>query len=89
QLYGEMVINKAIANTSEVYQPGRDLEGYSITVKNQNRTARKVYGLDDTGNAERFRDKFHAIVRFSYINKGLYFYDSKVCQYDNRGAVQT
>ncbi|EPC7956108.1 phage/plasmid primase, P4 family, partial [Listeria monocytogenes] len=58
QLYGEMVINKAIANTSEVYQPGSDLEGYSITVKNQNRTARKVYGLDDTGNAERFRDKF-------------------------------
>ncbi|EAG5019689.1 DNA primase [Listeria monocytogenes] len=89
QLYGEMVINKAIANTSEVYQPGSDLEGYSITVKNQNRTARKVYGLDDTGNAERFRDKFHDIVRFSYINKGFYYYDSKVWKYDNVGAVKT
>ncbi|EAC6446954.1 DNA primase [Listeria monocytogenes] len=87
-LYGEKVLNVAIQNTSDVYSPGNSIDDYEIKILD-NGKAKKAYSFDDTGNAERFRDEYNNSVRYSYVNKGWYYYNSKIWMFDNTGAIKT
>ncbi|MBC1420199.1 DNA primase family protein, partial [Listeria fleischmannii] len=60
---------------------------FEIKIANTGKT-RKLYSQDDTGNAERFRDEFQNLLRYSYVNKGWYYYNSKLWMFDNTGRVK-
>lgn len=76
--YGDSVLDKAIAGCSQVFTS----EEYSVTI------GRKFYGMDDTGNAERFADKYLDYARYSYIDKGWYTYDGRKWIYDLTGNIK-
>lgn len=92
--YGVITIQKAIAVCTDVYQPGRNNDHYSISIgnsapvsANNNQTA-KLYTLDDMGNAQRFVDLYSEEIRYCYTEKKWYFYNSMKWCVDNIGAVQ-
>lgn len=84
--YGEKVLNRAIADCREVFSPGDGVEDYGIIVLDNKK--RKLYSHDDTGNADRFIDMYGDIARYSYIDKGWYFYNGKKWSFDNSGNVK-
>ncbi|WP_088840672.1 phage/plasmid primase, P4 family [Listeria sp. ILCC797] len=85
--YGERTLNKAIAECQNVYTPSNPITDFEIKIANTGKT-RKLYSQDDTGNAERFRDEFQNLLRYSYVNKGWYYYNSKLWMFDNTGRVK-
>lgn len=82
--YGAITISKAISDCRNTYEPKPQ---YSVFV-DEPKKARKVYSLDDTGNAERFRDSFGHVVRYSYTNKGWMYYNGKKWTEDTTGEVK-
>ena len=84
--YGEGILNKAIADCSKVFTPGTGIEDYGITILD-NKVKR--YCFDDTGNADRFVEKFHNVARFSYVDKGWYSYNGKKWEFDNYGNIKS
>lgn len=49
---------------------------------------KKVYSLDDTGNARRFRDLYGDQVRYNYTQKVWMIWDGKVWRQDETAAVK-
>lgn len=84
--YGESVLRKAIADCKEVFSPGSGIEDYGITILNK--TKIKTYAYDDTGNADRFVDRFKDRARYSYIDRGWYFYNGRKWEFDNSGEIK-
>lgn len=84
--YGERTINNAIASCKETFVPGGDMDGYAITIG-----APKIrkFAFDDTGNADRFVEKFKTTARFSYVDKAWYFFNGKKWEYDITGKIKT
>lgn len=90
--YGESTLYKAINDTGDVYTPTNKTEPlkYDLSFLNNKQEAEKEYpprSWDDTGNAERFLDRYGDIVKYSYINKKFYVYDGTKWTVDNRGLV--
>ena len=84
--YGEGVLRTAIAGCRETFSPGNGVEDYGVTIINEKV---KKYAYDDTGNADRFIDQYENKVRYSYIDKGWYFYNGRKWEFDNTGSVKT
>lgn len=84
--YGDMVLDKAIADCREMFTPGDGIEDYGVIILDQKK--KKRYSYDDTGNADRFVEMFGEQVRYSYIDKGWYFYNGKKWGFDNSGSVK-
>lgn len=85
--YGEYILNKAIADCRETFSPGSGVEDYGVIILDKKRMKR--YAFDDTGNADRFVDKFKERARYSYVNKCWYFYTGKKWTSDNLGYIKT
>lgn len=83
--YGEYILNKAIADCREVFTPGSGIDDYGVIILDKKI---KRYAFDDTGNADRFVDKFKDRARYSYINKGWYFYNGRKWEFDNSGYIK-
>lgn len=83
--YGEGILNKAIADCREVFTPGNGIDDYGIIILD-NKV--KKFPFDDTGNADRFVNKFEDTVRYSYVDKGWYFYNGKKWEFDLVGHVK-
>lgn len=84
--YGDYILDTAIRDCREVFTPGSGVDDYGIIVLD-NKV--KKYAFDDTGNADRFVDKFKDIVRYSYVDKGWYFYNGKKWEFDLIGHVKS
>lgn len=84
--YGTFVLNRAIADCGQVYSPMND-DGYELII-NDNSQSRKFYTQDDTGNAKRFTDQYNGFLKYSYINKGWYFYNGKYWEFDQVGKIK-
>ena len=87
--YGDLTLNKAILDCNEVYTPGGSMDGYSLTIRGQQPEPEpvKMYSYDDTGNADRFVDRYSNDVRYSYIDKLWYTYTGHKWQSDHTGEV--
>ena len=83
--YGEKTLNNAIAGCKEYFVPGTDMDGYSISI---GAPKIKRFAYDDTGNADRFVDKYKNLARYSYIDKAWYFYNGKKWEYDVTGKIK-
>lgn len=84
--YGDYILDTAIRDCREVFTPGSGVDDYGIIILD-NKV--KKYAFDDTGNADRFVDKFKDIVRYSYVDKGWYFYNGKKWEFDLIGHVKS
>lgn len=87
--YGQALLDKAIHETSSIYNPKQKTD-FKIYIKDQEDKPkeRKFYSYDDTGNADRFCDIYGSLVKYSYINKVWYYYNGKVWQEDLTGEVR-
>lgn len=83
--YGNYILDTAIRDCREVFTPGSGVDDYGIVILDKQI---KKYAFDDTGNADRFVDKFKDRARYSYIDKGWYFYNGRKWEFDNLGNVK-
>lgn len=92
--YGQNTIGKAIANCSEVYEPKITQDDTTIALgvfrngKQKIEFPKNVYDMTDTGNAQRFRDKYKGNIRYSFIHKRWYCWTGKVWTFDDTGEVK-
>ena len=94
--YGEQTIYKAINGTQNVYQPSTKEEPLKYvfgeafgTSKDEKTKEYPSRSWDDTGNAERFLDRFGDSYKYSYINKCFYVYDGVKWDEDNSGMIRS
>lgn len=92
--YGVALINKAISENTNFYKGKAEITDYQNIRELLEREAEspkviKNYKYDDTGNAERYLDKYADITKYSYVNKCFYFYNGSYWEVDNLGAVRT
>ena len=90
--YGAITLSKAVRDCNKVYEPQnvKKDEKYLISIEdNSLNIEKKVYTLDDTGNAEKFNDMFGEVVKYSYVDKEWIYYDGRCWRPDNLGKVNT
>ena len=88
--YGTELLNKAIHECVNIYQPKKSDDDFMLYIKsNEKEKPQKFFSYDDTGNAERFIDAYGGYVRYSYIDKCFYYYDGKSWLVDDIGIVRT
>ncbi|KRM08570.1 primase [Lentilactobacillus farraginis DSM 18382 = JCM 14108] len=87
--YGIGLLNKAINETQETFNPQREPLNKYIINFGKTKKAKKIppRSWDDTGNADRFMDVFGKLVKYSYIDKSWYFYNGSYWEMDNEGKV--
>lgn len=92
--YGQMTISKACLSCTSVYEPKSPEDDARISVgfvkgkflrQDQAKTS---YDMTDTGNAQRFRDRFVKNVRYSYTRKKWMYWTGKVWHYDETGEIK-
>lgn len=89
--YGASTLNRAINDTKNVYKPKNEqVEPLKYTFNFVNKSIKKFppRSWDDTGNAQRFVDRYGDIVRYSYTHKKFYVYDGSVWKNDDMGQVR-
>lgn len=82
--YGAITLNKAIKDCIKTYEPKSE---YSVSIGQKKPVYERFYSFDDTGNAERFYDKFAESVKFNYTNKGWMYYDTRRWRNDDTGMI--
>lgn len=92
--YGEATLNKAINETANVYTPTTKVEPAKYDFKflrdreeDDKEKEHPARSWDDTGNAQRFIDRYGDIVRYSYNRKRFYVYDGAKWTIDDMGLV--
>lgn len=84
--YGAITIHKAASTCARVYEPQAE---YHITFGATPRPKQyKFYTFDDTGNAERFIDRFGESVLYNYTSKKWMYYDGRRWVMDENGETK-
>ena len=92
--YGEITINKACINCTDVYEPQRHGDGTDLAFAIfKNGTVgvsepKKQYDMTDTGNAHRLYDKYKNIIRYSYNRKKWMYWDGSAWRLDESGEIK-
>ncbi|MDE6539365.1 MAG: hypothetical protein K2K66_04180 [Ruminococcus sp.] len=81
--YGKIILNKAVENCQEVYNPHKT-DNYSISVGS---TPMKMHSLDDTGNSQRMYDLCGDVMRYCYTDRRWLCYSNGKWNYDTKGGV--
>lgn len=91
--YGEGTLYKAINETQNVFtptlkkeQPIYDINFGTGEVNKPIEYPRRSW--DDTGNADRFMDRFGELIKYSYIDNKFIIYDGGKWDKDDRGVVR-
>ncbi|WP_461241226.1 phage NrS-1 polymerase family protein, partial [Paucilactobacillus sp. N302-9] len=90
--YGNALLNKAINETSETFNPKKQpLNKYILNFggdeDKKDDKPKPPRSWDDTGNADRFMDLYENIVRYSYIDKNWFVYNGSYWEVDNQGMI--
>ena len=93
--YGQITIQKAIANCAEVYEPKLTEDDTRLAIgmfRNGNvgrqDTPKNQYDMTDTGNAQRLRDKYKGNIRYSYTRKKWMYWTGKAWRFDETGEIK-
>jgi len=89
--YGMATLNKAINETRDVFNVRKPPLNYTFDFAKDDKKQKKIppRSWDDTGNTDRFIDKFGERVRYSFIDKNWYIYNGSYWEVDDRGTVHT
>ncbi len=89
QTYGAMTLGKAASECRETYTPAPSkLQQARRAAPGKKGTAAKSYPMDDTGNAQRFRDAMGENLRFSHTDKVWYVWDGARWRFDDTGGIK-
>ena len=80
--YGALTVQKAVKSCQKIYEPPTE---YTLSIGVKPPDKKKVYTLDDTGNAQRMKDLFGESIRYCYIDKSWLYYDGRRWKYDDTG----
>src|SRR5699024_7015403 len=88
--YGILLLNKAIADCRNAFNPEPQDDDYNLYVLEDSvkEVKNKFYSYEDTGNAERFTDLHGDYLRYSHIRKNWYFYSGKLWETDQQGKIK-
>ena len=88
--YGSITLNKAITGCVDVYQPTKNDAEIVVATRPQHASYVPVkrYNLSDSGNGERFADKFDGQIKYSFVHKKWYYWTSKFWAEDLTGEVR-
>lgn len=93
--YGEQTLFKAINEVNNIYTPKQEREEnplrYALSHIFDVEKKDKEYPIrsyDDTGNADRFIDRYGHLYKHSYITNKFYIYDGQKWKVDDRGAIR-
>lgn len=95
--YGEQTLFKAIHETADVYTPKTEVEvkplEYALNFIGETKKEKpKEFpprSWDDTGNADRFIDRYGELYKYSYTKKNFYVYDGAKWREDTAGSIRT
>lgn len=89
--YGNLTIQNAIDTCSNEFIPENTDKDFQIFVMDdaiKPVKKDKRYSYDDTGNAERLKDKFGSFIRYNYTAKNWMYYDGKRWKNDDAGKMK-
>lgn len=91
--YGQKTVQKAVASCTEVYELKTVQEESDLAVKffgNQVVVDTPLinYDMNDTGNANRLKDKYCGNIRYSYNRKKWLYWTGKSWVYDDTGQIK-
>lgn len=88
--YGIALLNKAINETSNVFNPHQPLNvNYDMSFLNKEHDKPKPPRTwDDMGNARRFLDEYDERFKYSYVDKMWYLYNGSYWQGDDQGIIE-
>ena len=85
--YGVITLQKAIDGCTETYTPSPPPDDtYSIIIT-QVEAPKKMYTLDDTGNAQRLFDAFGDRIRYNYVDRSWMIFVKNKWEYDQTGTI--
>lgn len=87
--YGISLLNKAINETTNTFDPEKPETKYQFNFLNEKKEQpKKHFSQDDMGNAERFLNDFPHRFKYSYVDKRWYYYNGSYWQFDDMGYVE-
>ncbi|MGX0230894.1 putative DNA primase/helicase [Staphylococcus cohnii] len=93
--YGEQTLFKAINEANNIYTPKQQTDDnplrYALSKLFDNQEETKEYPIrsyDDTGNADRFIDRYGNLYKYSYIANKFYIYDGMKWKIDDKGSIR-
>lgn len=87
--YGNIQLRMAVSQCRDVYTPAFMPKSDVYDVKSGGVKKTKNYDLNDTGNAERFVDRFGENVRYNFDNKYWVIWNGKTWIKDTKQIVKT
>ncbi|MFD1441416.1 phage/plasmid primase, P4 family [Lacticaseibacillus hegangensis] len=89
--YGVATLNRAINDTRETYHPERTKPKYHLGFITNDGGPKKFppRSWDDTGNADRFVDRYGNLARYSYVDHAWYIYNGSFWELDQRGLLRS
>lgn len=93
--YGEQTLYKAINEASNIYTPSNKQEPLKYvfgeafgTEEKENKKTYPPKSWDDTGNADRFIDRYGDNYKYSYTNKQFFVFDGAKWAADETGMIR-
>lgn len=87
--YGQITIRTAVNKCRDVYTPAFNQVTQVYNPKTGEVVQKKQYDLNDTGNAQRFIDRFGNNIRYNFDNKCWMVFDGKTWVRDCKQLVKT
>lgn len=91
ETYGNITINTAIESCQNEFVPETTDDDFQIFIMDEAIKPAKEnrsYSYDDTGNAERLRDKFGENIRYNYTSRLWMYYDGRHWKNDDTGRMK-
>ncbi|WP_282801235.1 phage/plasmid primase, P4 family [Secundilactobacillus kimchicus] len=90
--YGVATLNKAINETHNVFSQKREPLKYQFEFAKKTQPKKKdkpIRSWDDTGNADRFMDRYGELVKYSFTDKNFIIYNGSYWEVDDTGQVHS
>ena len=87
--YGQITIRNAVSNCKDVYTPAFNQSTQVYNPQTGEIVQKKLYDFNDTGNAQRFIDRFGSNIRYNFDNKTWVVFDGKTWIRDSKQIVKT
>ena len=91
ETYGNITINTAIESCQNEFVPETTDDDFQIFIMDEAIKPAKEnrsYSYDDTGNAERLKDKFGENIRYNYTSRLWMYYDGRRWKNDDTGRMK-
>lgn len=87
--YGQITLKSAINKCKDVYSSSFNQNAQSYNPITGEVGSKKIYDFNDTGNAQRFIDRFGSNIRYNFDNKIWMIFDGKTWVRDYKQLVKT